>query len=219
MAKGIKSEENPKETKKSLSPEVLSNIEDLISNKSQVILSTDDTQYSFLTHIKSIQGSKLVLHNSIPPEIIKSALGANSTYLTCPQKTFKGGKIDGDGKYLYFNISEITDHSDTREEERLSFDKNEHVYLQFRNPYDNETINSKRIFDLSSSGLSFETFFDSKLYSPGQKLINLKVLSGVKTIKECSATIIYKKKLFDSDFRQRYQIGLKLEDVRDLIDE
>ena len=191
----------------------------LQKSKRQIVLSTESTKYSFLTYIKSFKGNKLTLHNSIPPSLIKVALEAKESYLTLPKQTFNGTKITGDGKDIYFEVKDVISHEETRGEERLSFQPDENVYLEFINPYDNKTKFKKRIFDISLSGLSFETHFDSSLLSTEEILEDIIVKIGDRNIKKCTGKIVYKKKLFDTEMRQRFQIGMSLENIEDLTNE
>lgn len=198
-----------------MTDDLLKSIEEGIEKQQHIILSTEDTQYSFLTFVETINDDVLSLHNSIPSSIIKRAMKSEINYLTFPRFALKCAKLETDGKYLLANALEMIDYSETREEERLSFQKGEKVTIRLVNPYDKKTMIVKRILDISNSGLSFENHFNSLLFSPGEHLENIEIQVNGSTTKTANAKVVYNRKLFDTESRQRYQIGLSLEKVEE----
>ena len=198
-----------------LTDDLHKSIEEDIEKQQHIILSTEDTQYSFLTFVEQKHGDTLFLHNSIPSFIIKKAMKSETNYLTFPRFALKCTKLETDGKYLLANPKEVIDYSETREEERLSFQKGEKVTIRLVNPYDKKTMIVKRILDISNSGLSFENHFNSLLFSPGEHLENIEIQVNGSTTKTADAKVVYNRKLFDTESRQRFQIGLSLEKVEE----
>lgn len=215
----MKNEDNSSQTSTVISTKdhyiVKDNILEILTaikqNNKEVILSTDSTSYSFLTRIKSVAGNRIVLLNSIPPSLIKSALESTESYLSMQGTSLRGEKLSGDGKHLFFTVLSDSSHTETRGEERLSFDPDENVNVEFLNPLDKKTTFKRKVLDISPSGFSFESYFDSKLFDKGQIIENIDIKFGDKKMKHFSAKVMYKKRLFDTLHRQRYQIGLKIE--------
>ena len=208
-----------KESNFMLDNEIYNHLNVYLKKKLPIVLTFESNSNSFLTYLIDYNRHEITLYNSITPNLISSVQQAEQTFLTVAESTLIGGRISGDGKHLIFKPHDIIFHKNTREEERLSFNPEEKVYLEFTNPYDKITKFKKKIFDVSSSGLSFETRYDSKLFSEKQIIENMIIKAGDRQLRKCTGEVIYKKKLFDLDMRQRYQIGMKLTDIMDLTDD
>jgi hypothetical protein len=191
-------------------------LKELISSRAPIVLSVEGVEFSFLTYVKKVEGDSFYLHNSIPPKKIKNVLESKNSNLTLPDFSLFGGNLSGDGKFLIFTPNKKTEHSETRLEKRLSFEPGENVNIEFLNPIDNKTKFRKKVLDLSSSGLSFETHYDSKLFIKDEILEEIYITIADKRLKKCNGKIVYKKPLFDFEYRKRFQIGLKLENIEDL---
>lgn len=196
--------------------------QEAFESRTRVLLSLDGSSYNFLTYVVGIETKdgkspyKISLFNSIPPSLITEINESTAAHLTFPSIVVEGGKLSGDGKNLIFYPKSFMRHSETRGEDRDVFGENEKAFIEFKNPYDKKTIYRKPIFDISKSGLSFETYFDSLLFNPGESMGGLVISTESTTTEDVSATVIYKKKLFDTEHRQRYHIGLKLNPGKEL---
>lgn len=205
--------------KNSLLERKIKSLSDNIELKQPIVLSTDQTNISFLTFITKIENQNIYLHNSVPLNLIKAVIKSQSSSLTFQDFSLKGENLTGDGKYIIFKPIDLVTFDETRLEQRSSFQSWQKVFLEFTNPIDKRTKFKRKILDLSNSGLSFESFYDSLLFKKGNQLLNVFLSIENKKIRSFDATIIYQKQLYNFDHKMRYQVGLKLENLRDLEDE
>ena len=119
--------------------------------------------------------------------------------------------ISGDGQDIIFPLKKDSVIEETRQSERFSFTAEEKVICEILNPYDGSTKLSKSVMDMSATGLSLRTTFESKLFRPGTQLEDIKVLIGGEPYTQTSGTVVYTRKLLDLKNHLRLQVGIQFE--------
>lgn len=207
-----KTEISPSITRENLSDEGFEAVNEAIQAKLEVVLSIDGCAYGFLSSVIDVVGDSIILENSIPYQMITTARQGQSSFISIGDFTVEGGAIESDGKNIIFRVLSTRSHLNERVEKRLAFSKDEDVRITFTHPIDKKTEFEKKVLDVSTSGLSFATFFDSALFSKGTKISQIKLKNNNETVKEFNGEIVYKRPLRSKSNHTWYQIGLRIYD-------
>jgi hypothetical protein len=125
---------------------------------------------------------------------------------------FQADRIDSDGQHIVFPLKAMSVIEETRQSERFPFTAEERVICELLNPFDGETRIFKNVMDMSATGLSMRTRFESRLFSPGTVIPEIKVLIDGKLYTSVSGTIVYNRKLLTHKGRLRLQVGVKFDE-------
>ena len=125
---------------------------------------------------------------------------------------FQADRIDTDGQLIVFPLKAMSVIEETRQSERFPFTAEERVVCELLNPFDGETRIFKNVMDMSATGLSMRTRFESKLFAPGTSIPEIKVLIDGKPYSAVSGTIVYNRKLMTHKGRIRLQVGIKFDE-------
>jgi len=187
---------------------VKEHLEKILKNKGQVMLAATGLDTSFVTRILTISDGHLILKNTVPLEYISAYVSAEGHFLTTGSFRLSADNITSDGVNIVFNYSNIEETSESRSEERIPL-SNGDAWCEFTNPIDGRSKIRKRILDVSKTGLSLVTTWNSDLLKPGRELpeITLLMESGRQNV---SGKIVYNRKFVNIDGRIRHQIGIQL---------
>ena len=86
-----------------------------------------------------------------------------------------------------------------------------HVIVEILNPYDGETRLSKAVMDMSATGMSLSTTFDSQLFKAETFLPSLRVMIDGELYTQTRGRVVYNRKLLDLSGQLRTQVGIKFE--------
>lgn len=189
----------------------LQQIKEVILDCQPIFLSSKNLDIIFQTKILDVEDDKLIIQNSIPPYLISKVVSASKFSILCQEYRLCTMAIQSNGKDIIFPVEDIEKIAEGRKDERFHFDSHEHVVLELLNPYDKQTVITKPVLEMSSSGLSIRTPNDSKLFSPKTKFSKMKILIDGKLYNQTDSTIIYKRKFLGLDHKKYYQIGFKFE--------
>lgn len=187
----------------------LESLQAIVRNRIPAYFSGDSVDATFETRIAAISESHLSLVNRVPPTFIASVTKSKKFYLQCQMYKFEATEIDTDGVNIHFPLDGLSSLEGTRLAERFPFSKEEKVVCQFTNPFDGETIVTKRVIDMSATGLSIRTPSEGKLFKPGLQIPELKVLIDGRPYARSSARVVYSRRLLDYSGRLRLQVGLQ----------
>jgi hypothetical protein len=182
-----------------------------LDNNSLVIFSGDGTDVVFQTDILEIEKDYVALTNKVPPEYITKIVNSKSFGLQAQMMRFTSAKIDSDGERILFPLKDLKVIEETRGAERFPFTAEEHVVCELLNPYDQKTILTKSVLDMSATGFSIRSASASQLFRPGLLFKQTKVLIDGESYKKSAARVVYHRKLFDHKGKLRVQVGFKLE--------
>lgn len=179
--------------------------------KQSVFISGSSLPITFQTFLTAVTETHVVIENRVKPRYIKKFSGSEQFSLQAQMVRFQSSSIESDGEHIIFPLGDNAVIEETRQAERFTFTADERVITEILNPFDGETRLSKPVMDMSATGLSLRTTFDSKLFSPGILLPNIKVLIDGELYIQSSGTVVYTRKLFDLKGSLRTQVGIKFE--------
>jgi hypothetical protein len=180
-----------------------------LKDRSVVYISAQNLDVTFETKIVSVHDDHIVLLNKISPPYISRAVVSKKFGLQVQMLRFEADSITTDGENIIFPLKENSLIVDTRQAERFPFSKEERVICEILNPYDTQTILKKTIIDMSATGLSLRTSFESKLFSAGMIFDELRVLIDGKPYTKTKAKVVYQRKLMDFKGLIRLQISMQ----------
>jgi len=181
-------------------------------NRSPVFFSGGSTDITFETRIKKIDSERVFLENTVKPEFITGVAKSQRFMIQVQMVRFQADRIDSDGQHIVFPLKAMSVIEETRQSERFPFSAEERVICELLNPFDNETRIFKNVMDMSAMGLSLRTRFESRLFSPGTSIPEIKVLIDGKPYASASGTIVYNRKLMTLRGRIRLQVGIKFDE-------
>jgi hypothetical protein len=185
--------------------EHLDNIKNL---KSQVMLSALGVETSFVSKVLMVEEGFVVLQNTIPIEYITAFSSAQKHFMTTGSFRLSANQVTSNGVNIVFSYDNIEETSESRSEERVQISDNE-TWCEFVNPLDGETVIRKRILDLSKTGLSLVTSWNSELLMPGRDFSQMTLVSGGQK-KTVTGKIVYNRRFVNASGRIRHQIGFQL---------
>ena len=186
-------------------------LESCLKQKQSVFLSGNKLAITFQTYITAVADDYVVLENRVKPRFIKQFSKSGQFTLQAHMIRYQTDQIRSDGENIIFPLKENSLIEETRQAERYSFTADERVITEILNPFDQETRLSKSVMDMSATGLSLRTTFDSKLFTPNILLPNIKVLIDGELYIQSSGKVVYSRKLLDLKGSLRTQIGIKFE--------
>lgn len=180
-----------------------------VETRKMAFLSCSNLEVSFQTYILAVEDSQLKIYNSVPPEYISDFIKSDSFALQLHLLRIASSSLSTDGKNIIIPFSSVEMAQDIRKNERHFFFSEEKAEVEFLNPYDKLTVIRKPIIEMSSTGVSIRTSYDSKLFEKGTDLENMVVYLGGKVAKKTNSKVIYKKSYLNLNGKKQYQIGLQ----------
>ena len=182
---------------------------DAFKQQSPVFFSTDKIDITFQTNILKIADDNIVLENTVPPKHITNVAHSENFYIQTLMVQYHSNRIKTDGQNIIFPLKNMEVMRETRESKRVDFTKEENVTCELLNPFDKETIHTKNVMDMSATGLSIVTQFQSKLFEPGTFFPELRILIDEQPYSKTSGTVVYTKKIIDDLGKLKTQVGIK----------
>lgn len=181
------------------------------SVKIPVLFSGDGLGITFQTHIHKVDKEMVLLDNRVPPRFIRAVSTSKNFGMLARMVRFQSDRIETDGERIIFPLGENSLIEETRQAERFSFAAEERVIVEILNPYDGETRLSKAVMDMSATGMSLSTTFESQLFKPDTFLPSLRVMIDGELYTQTRGRVVYNRKLLDLSGQLRMQIGIKFE--------
>ncbi len=182
-----------------------------LQQKVPVLFSGDLVGITFQTYVLAVAKDHVVLENRIKPRFINRVVNSKQYSLQARMVRFQSDGISSDGEHLIFPLKANSIIEETRQAERFSFTADERVVSEILNPFDGETRLSKSVMDMSATGLSLRTTFDSKLFKPETFLPSVRVLIDGEPYVQGAGRVVYNRKLIDLSGQMRMQVGIKFE--------
>ncbi len=186
-------------------------IDEALRLRQAVFISGDGLAITFQTFVVSRNADGLVLANHIRPKYIGDFMNSRAFSLQIGMVRFQSDKIISDGQNVIFPLKKDSVIEETRQSERFYFTTDERVIVEILNPFDGETRISKSVMDMSATGLSLRTTFESQLFRPDTYLPTMRVLVDGELYKKGSGRVVYRRKLMDLGGQIRSQVGIKFE--------
>jgi hypothetical protein len=179
--------------------------------KQSVFVTGEALPITFQTFILAVEEHHLLLDNRIRPRFINRFAASKSFSLLAGMVRFQADHVSSDGEHIVFPLKEDSVIEETRQAERFSFTADERVISEILNPFDGETRLSKSVMDMSATGLSLRTTFESKLFQADTYLPSIRVLIDGELYKQGPGRVVYRRKLMDLNGQMRTQVGIKFE--------
>jgi hypothetical protein len=186
-------------------------LRDTLTQKSSVFFSGDGTNVTFQSRLIEVNEDSIKLENTVIPKYIRDLLGSKHYSLMVQMIRFQADKLNTDGVNLIFPLKEDSVIQETRGSERFVFSADERVVCEFMNPFDEETRLTKSVMDMSATGLSIRTTYDSKLFERGTRFPQLRVLIDGELYTQTTGSVVYTRRLLDLHGHLRLQVGIKFE--------
>ena len=181
-----------------------------MNKNTSCFLKASGSPATYETLIEQVKNDSVHLRNTVPFDSISSFINSSEFSLNCVQITFIASSISTDGVRIIFPLNAHSTKKETREEERFSFKNDEQIKVRILNPYDKKTLLEKPVIDLSSSGVSFKTSPNSKLFEEGQFFESITIATGENQDKAFSGTVKYNRKYLDLKGNLVSHVGIKL---------
>ena len=175
------------------------------------ILKSNSISMDFETHIIRMSEDKVYLHNSIPPEFILEFMEGSEFTLRAGDRKFRASKLESNGVDMIFSLQDEQSYDDTREAIRTVISPENKLFISFQNPVDNSTILKKKVNDISSIGLAFETPEKNKLFSELRELKELTLEYNDKEVYRGSGKTLHTREVYTESGKEKCLVGLKLE--------
>lgn len=176
------------------------------------ILTGNSVPISFASKILQVSGDNIRLLNIVPYTHISKFMKSSSFVLQVDLLKITGQGISSDGKNFILAVDSVESINETRTDERFGFTADENVSCELTNPMDEETVLTKPILDMSTSGFSLRTFSSSKLFKPGTVFRSIKISIGNKLYSIRNAKAIYQRQYMDENGAMYQQVGLQFTD-------
>ena len=178
--------------------------------KKPIFLSANKVPIVFQTRVICIEGQHVILENKIPPDHIRDVVESTRFNLQIQMFRLETNKIYSDGVRIIFPLANLNEIEDNRGAKRFLFET-EDVFIEVLNPFDQETVLKKIVLDISTSGISIKSPVLSKLYEPGTKFENMKIIVNGETYNRANGEVIYNRKFLDLQGKYYYQVGLRFD--------
>lgn len=184
-------------------------ISENIEKRGSVFLSAQGVDVLFQTYLLAVRDNTVVVANTVTPALISRVAKAKRFFLQIRMIQFESSEITSDGVNIVFPLESLNIFEENRQAERFPFDAEERVVIEFLNPYDQETLLQMPVMDMSATGLSIRSAFDSDLLVSGQIFPAVKVLIDAKVYRAVDCQIVYKRRFLARDAKMHFQVGLK----------
>jgi hypothetical protein len=182
-----------------------------LQSKTPVFFAALDPAITFQTFILAVKDDHVLMENRVKPRYIRQVAGAKGFTLQARMVRFKTDRIGSDGEHIIFPLKGDSVIEETRQAERYSFAADERVVTEILNPFDGETRLSKSVMDMSATGLSLSTTYESRLFRPDIFLPTIRVLIDGEPYTQAAGSVVYNRKLIDLSGQLRTQVGIKFE--------
>lgn len=184
-------------------------IEECQKNRMPVFIAGENLDIGFQTYIEFVKDQDVYLENRVPFDHIQRFLASKYYTLQVQMARFQAYEVHSDGVRMVFPIRKNSLIEDTRQAERFTFSSDEKVICEILNPYDGKTRLSKTVMDMSAQGIALRTNFQTKLFTAGTYLPELKIIIDGEPYLQTSGQIVYTRQLLDLSGKLRLQVGIK----------
>lgn len=179
--------------------------------KTPIFFAAVDLGITFQTFILAVKDDHILIENRVKPRYIRGVMASKGFTLQARMVRFQTDRIVSDGEHIVFPLKGDSVIEETRQAERYSFAADERVVTEILNPFDGETRLSKAVMDMSATGLSLSTSYESRLFRPDTYLATIRVLIDGEPYTQASGRVVYNRKLIDLSGQLRTQVGIKFE--------
>jgi hypothetical protein len=196
--------------KMSLSRRELFDVVNLAKNREEpVVLSPQGLDVSFFCLIGEASQENVTLRNPIPANFVRRLQHVKEYLLFCRSYQIRFEKLEPFGTDVRFDLPEFAEINQSRQRERVHFSPKENAIVQIQHPFDTSTVLKRKVFDLSSGGMSFRARRKTPFIQPGRILNSCEIfIQGVSQEKK-QGRVVYIKQIIDINSDAYYQVGVQ----------
>ncbi len=183
-----------------------------LTEKRPLFLAGTAVSVSFETRIIGLLPHGVILLNSVPYDLIHRFRTSESFSLQVGMTRFQSLSLRTDGANLILGLNADSAIEETRQYERFSFSSTEDVTVEIINPFDQETLITRPVMDMSKNGMSFRTYQTSELFKRGRYLPQISVKTNGEIYRSGKGSVVYSREVIDIRGQRRIQVGIKFED-------
>lgn len=186
---------------------------ELIASKQPLILSPRGKSVSFLCTPVGMTEDAVLFKNSIPVDVLPDIVTSTEFTLVCKDFQLVSAALFAHGTEIRFPMHHISLLPQSRADERTIFATTDEAEVIIRHPFDAGTILHRRLYDLSSGGLSFRARAHTKLMQPGRIFADMTItIKNAENLKR-QGRVVYIKQIFEENGGHFHQVGVQFINV------
>lgn len=184
-------------------------ISEIIKSRQPIILSPKGKSMSFLCTPVSCDDETIVFKNSIPIDILPEVVTSTEFTATCGDFQVVSAALFAHGTDIRFPTHHISLLRQSRKEDRFVFPGDANAEIEIAHPFDSGTVLKRRLYDISTGGLSFRSHAQTRLMQPGRIFSQICIRQPQKPDENRSCRIVYVKRIFEENSQSYYQVGVQ----------
>lgn len=181
----------------------------LIQEKKPLILSPRGKSVSFLCTPVGLLEEAVVFKNPIPVDILPDIVTSTEFTLVCKDFQLNSAALFAHGTDIRFPMHHISLLPQSRADERIVFSADEEAEIIIKHPFDAGTMLTRRLYDMSSGGLSFRGRNYTKLMQPGRIFSQLTIKIKNREQITRQGRVVYIKQIFEENGHNFHQVGVQ----------
>lgn len=186
--------------------------EEIIKSKQPIILSPKGKSMSFLCTPVSHTDEAIIFKNSIPIDVLPEVVTSTEFTATCGDYQIVSAALFAHGTDIRFPTHHISVLRQSRKEDRYIFPAEANAEIQITHPFDSGSVLRRRLYDISSGGLSFRSHAQTRLMQPGRIFQQVNICQPNKPDETRSCRVVYVKKIFEENSHSYHQVGVQFLD-------
>lgn len=174
-----------------------------------VVLSPYGLDVSFFCIVADVTPEHVVLKNPIPAGLAARARAVSEFGLFCRMYQLRADRLEPFGTFIKFPLPEFAELNTARQLERVHFAAKENAVVEIQHPFDSSTTLRRRVFDLSSGGMSFRARRKTPFLQPGRILPSCQIYLQGLPYEKRKARVVYVKQIIDVNAHSFYQVGVQ----------
>ncbi|MFZ9519571.1 MAG: hypothetical protein ACO3A4_03760 [Silvanigrellaceae bacterium] len=182
---------------------------DLVEKKQPLILNPRGRSVSFLCTPVGIIDESVVFKNPIPVDVLPDVVSSTEFSLICRDFQLMSAALFAHGTDIRFPMHHISLLPQSRADDRKVFSNSEEAIVLITHPFDSGTILRRRLYDLSTGGLSFRGRIPTKLMQTGRVFSNMTIKAKGSAELVRQGRVVYVKQIFEENGHHFYQVGVQ----------
>jgi len=174
-----------------------------------VVLSPQGMDVSFFCVVSDVTPEHVVLKNPIPTGMAHRVREVSDFGLFCRMYLLKADRLEPYGTLIKFPLPDFAELNQARQLERVHFAAKENAVVEMQHPFDSSTMLRRRVFDLSSGGMSFRARRKTPFIQPGRILPSCQIYLQGLPYEKRRGRVVYVKQIIDVNAHSYYQVGVR----------
>jgi|GEM_PF-559846 len=174
-----------------------------------VVLSPQGLDVTFFCVVLDVTPEHVVLRNPIPPAMASRLHEVRDFGLFCRMYLLKAPRLEPYGTQLRFPLPDYAELNQARQLERVHFAAKENAVVEIQHPFDSSTVLRRRVFDLSTGGMSFRARKRTPFIQPGRILPACQIFLQGLPYEKRRGRVVYVKQIIDVNAHSDFQVGVQ----------